>query len=141
MPGSGAQVHDFNGGILPSGLFWLVELPATAFTFTGNGRLALLRANDVPVIDSFQFFGTDVVPAVVSFDLRWDATGPAVPRGQGRKVAPTDRAAFLGEFAPARATGSCSGSELGFAFRSNPGVSSDRGYAEVGRERNGVFLR
>jgi hypothetical protein len=46
-------VHDFNGGILPSGLFWLVELPAGAFTVAGNGRLAFLRARDVPVIDSF----------------------------------------------------------------------------------------
>jgi hypothetical protein len=32
-----------------------------------------------------------------------------------------------------------SGAELGFSFRSDPGVSSDRGFADVGRERNGVF--
>jgi hypothetical protein len=39
---------------------------------------------------------------VVSFDLRWEATGPAVVRGKGKAVPPTERAAFLGEFAPAR---------------------------------------
>jgi hypothetical protein len=138
-------VHDFNGGIQPSGLFWLVELPGGAFTFTGNGRVAVLRAQDVPVLDSFEFFGPNVVPASVSFDLRWEATGPAVPRGKGGKkdspaLAPTDPAAFAGEFAPARATGSCSGVELGFAFRSEPGANTDRGYATLGRERNGVFL-
>jgi hypothetical protein len=93
------------------------------------------------VLDSFVFFGPNVVPAAVSFDLRWEATGPAVARGKGKAVAPTDPAAFLGEFAPARATGDCSGAELGFAFRSDPGASTDpRGYAELGQERNGVFL-
>jgi hypothetical protein len=148
-------VHDFNGGIQPSGLFWLVELPADAFTFADNGRSASLHARDVPVLDSFEFFGPNVVPATVSFDLRWEATGPAVPRGfikdrdkdKGKNTPapapppPTDPAAFVGEFAPARATGSCSGSELGFAFRSNPGATTyPKGYAELGRERNGVFL-
>jgi hypothetical protein len=134
-------VHDFNGGVLPSGLFWLVELPAGAFTVAGNGRLAVLRARDVPVIDSFQFLGPSVVPASVSFDLRWEATGPAVPRGKGAAVPATDPAAFLGEIAPAQASGSCSGVELGFAFRSDGPAGTERGYAQLGRERNGVFLR
>jgi hypothetical protein len=33
-------VHDFNGGILPSGLFWVVELPDDAFKvgFSFKGR-------------------------------------------------------------------------------------------------------
>jgi hypothetical protein len=81
-------VHDFNGGIMPSGLFWLVELPADAFTVAGNGRLALLRARDVPVLDSFQLFSDNVVPALVSFDFRWETTGPAVDRGKGKTVPP-----------------------------------------------------
>ncbi len=102
--------------------------------------MATLRATNVPVIDSFQFLGPNVVPAVVSFDIRWETTGPAAALGSGKAVAATDPAAFLGQFAPARSTGSFSGSELGFSFRSDPGVSSDRGYAELGQERNGSFL-
>ncbi len=107
-----------------------------------RGTFAFLRARDVPVIDSFQFLGPSVVPASVSFDLRWEATGPAVPRGLGAK-APNEKhpAAFLGEIAPARANGSCSGVELGIAFRSDGPASTERGYAQLGRERNGVFLR
>ena len=92
------------------------------------------------MVDNFVFFGPGAVPATVSVDLRWEATGPAADRGRGPGVPPTDPAAFLGQFAPARATGSCSGAGVGFAFRSDPGASTDKGYAQVGRERNGGFL-
>jgi hypothetical protein len=72
--------------------------------------------------------------------VRWEATGPRERRGSGSAVPPTDPAAFLGRFAPARATGSFSGSEVGFSFRSNGRADTDRGFAELGPERNGVFL-
>jgi hypothetical protein len=136
-------VHDFNGGIRPSGLFWTVDLPDRAFRFTRNGRHAVLQAKDVPVVDSFTFLPippVNVIPATVSFRVRWEATGPLMELGSGTAVPPTDRAAFLGRFREARATGSFSGRELGFSFKSNPGASSDRGFAELGRERNGAFL-
>jgi hypothetical protein len=134
------QVHDYNGGIQPSGLFWAVALPGDAFTVSHGGRQATLEAKSVSVLDSFQFLGPVSVPATVNFTVRWQATGPRELRGKGAAVPPTDPAAFLGSFAPARATGSFSGSQLGFGFRSNPGVSSDDAYAELGPERNGVFL-
>jgi len=34
----------------------------------------------------------------------------------------------------------CSGAEIGFEFESRNGTSTDRGYAQIGNERNGVFL-
>jgi hypothetical protein len=94
-----------------------------------DGRRALLAAKDVPVIDTFQYAGPFLVPATVSFLVKWEATGP-----------PKEPAAFRGTFAPARSTGRFSGSELGFSFVSKPGASSERGYAEIGTERNGDFL-
>jgi hypothetical protein len=136
-------VHDFNGGIRPSGLFWTVDLPDEAFRFTRNGRHAVLQAKHVPVVDSFTFLPippVNVIPATVSFKVRWEATGPLMELGSGTAVPPTDRAAFLGRFREARATGSFSGRELGFSFKSDPGASSDLGFAELGRERNGAFL-
>jgi hypothetical protein len=139
-PGSGSQVHDNNGGILANGLFWVVPLDDDSIRGSRDGRRLVLRARDVPVIDSFQFFGPNQIPASVSFEVEWRATGPFVERGSGTAVPPTDRAAFLGRFAVARSTGTFSGAEFGFGFRSDPGVSSDRGFAELGRERNGVFL-
>ena len=106
---------------------------------SGNGRHATVHVEDLPVVESFQIFGPSNVPASVSFRIRWEATGPAMNLGSGKTVPATDPAAFLGRFAPARAEATISGIELGFAFRSDS-ASSDRGFAELGRERNGVFL-
>jgi len=138
-------VHDFNGGVQPSGLFWVVQLAEDAVHISRDGRRASVRADNVPVIDSFQFGGPLSVPGKVSYTVEWEAIGPTVELGNhGKPVAPTDSAAFHGEFAPALATGSFSGSELAFSFRADPGASTanpkGKGYAEIGRERNGVFL-
>jgi hypothetical protein len=133
-------VHDYNGGIQPSGLFWIVQLPDSAFRVSRDGREAILKAKDVAVLDSFQFGGPANVPATVSFTVRWTATGAPQRRGRGTTVPPTDPAAYLGSFAPARSTGTFSGSALGFSFRSRP-ANTARGYAQIGRERNGSFLR
>jgi hypothetical protein len=138
-PGSGSQVHDFNGGIQPSGLFWIVQLPDSAIQVSRDGSRAKMDARNVSVLDSFQFGGPNSVPATLSFTIQWKATAAPHRRGQGRRVPPTDPAAFLGDFATARSTASFSGSELGFSFRSTT-ATSDRGYAEMGFERNGTFL-
>jgi hypothetical protein len=139
-PGSGSQVHDNVGGILLSGLFWTVELPHGAFRMSPSGRRAILEARELPVIDTFQFANAFVVPATVSFKIEWEATGRPVQLGSGNTVPATDPAAFLGTFAPARSTGQFSGAELGFSFVSKRGASTDLGYAQIGTERNGVFL-
>jgi hypothetical protein len=85
-------------------LFWVVELPDKAFGVSHDGRSATLEAEDVCLVNSFQFFGPNNVAAKVSLKVRWEATGPAVRRGRGGEVPPTDRAAFLGRIAPARST-------------------------------------
>jgi hypothetical protein len=134
-------VHDLNGGILPSGLFWTLDVRRTAVDFKMSNRRAVLHVRNLPVIDSFQFFGPNDTPALVDFHVEWEATGPAARRGLGTAVGPTDPAAFLGDFAPAVSTGSFSGDEIGFEFASSRGVStSPRGYAQLGTERNGAFL-
>jgi hypothetical protein len=132
-------VNDFNGGVQPSGLFWIVEVADDTFRVSRDGRHATLEAEDVCVVDSFQFGGTTQVPASVSFAVRWDAIGPRRRRGSGSAVPPTDPAAFLGDFATARSTAWFSGRELGFSFRSNR-ADTEGGYAEMGPERNGAFL-
>jgi hypothetical protein len=106
-----------------------------------NDRRAVLHVKDLPVIDTFQFFGPSDTPALVEFRAEWRATGPAVPRGMGTSVSPSDPGAFLGEIATAVSTMTFSGEEIGFACESNGRVTtSPRGYAQIGRERNGVFL-
>jgi hypothetical protein len=142
VPGTGTpaqQVHDFNGGILASGFFWTVPVPDDALRISRDARRAVLEAHDVPVIDSFQFFGPNQIPATVSFRVEWKATGEFERRGSGAAVPPTDMAAFLGRIAEARSDGWFAGEEFGFAFRSDA-ATTDRGSAEIGRSRNGVFL-
>jgi hypothetical protein len=141
-PGTGSQqLHDFNGGILPSGLFWTLDVKRAAVDFKFDNRRAFLDVRNLPVIDTFQFFGASDTPALVDFHVEWEATSPAVARGLGNTVSPTAPQAFLGEIAPAVSTGSFSGEEMGFEFRSNRGAStSPSGYAQIGTERNGAFL-
>lgn len=92
------------------------------------------------MIDGFQFGSSLAVPATVDFDITWEATAESQPRGKGLQVPPTDRAAFLGSFAPARSAASFSGSALGFSFRSNPTPNTDQTFAQMGTARNGTFL-
>jgi hypothetical protein len=118
-----------------------VQLPNDAFRVREDGLGARLNAKNVPLIDQFVFQGPNAIPSTVSLDVRWQATGPRVPRGLGKAKPPTDPAAFVGEFALARSTASFSGAELGFQFKSDPGASSEpSGFAELGSERNGAFL-
>jgi hypothetical protein len=142
VPGSGTpatQVHDNNGGILASGLFWTLPAHDSDLQVSPDGRRAVLELRKLAVIDSFQFFGPNQVPASVSLRVEWRASGPFAPRGAGTDVPETDMAAFLGRIAPARSTGSFTGEEWGFAF-STERASTDRGYAQMGRTRNGAFL-
>jgi hypothetical protein len=137
-PGSGSQVHDFNGGVLASGLFW--TLAADGLRVSDDGRHAVLHLEDVGVIDSFQILSGTGTPATVSVHAEWRAAGPLVQRGKGGAVPPNEPAAFLGEIAVAESTAAFAGAEFGFSFRSDPGVSTARTFAEMGLERNGVFL-
>lgn len=106
-----------------------------------DGRRALLRVRDLHVLDSFQFFGPNQTPATLSYRVDWTATEPFTDRGRGAAVDPTDPAAFLGRLATARSTCTFSASEWGFSARSDGALDTARGgFAELGRERNGIFL-
>ena len=124
-----------------SGLFWTVELPRWAFRMSPSGRRAIFEVRDLPVIDTFQFANAFQVPASVSFKIEWEATAQPEQRGSGNMVPATDPAAFLGMIARARSTGQFSGAEVGFSFVSKGRANTDPlGYAQIGTERNGVFL-
>ena len=123
-----------------SGLFWTVELPRWAFHLSPSGRRAIFELKGLPVIDTFQFANVFSVPATVSFKIEWEATGPSMQLGLGNTVPPTDPAAFLAIVARARSTGHFSGAELGFSFVSKGRATTYLGYAQIGTERNGMFL-
>jgi hypothetical protein len=138
-PGSGSQVHDINGGILPSGLFWTVDFAQASVRISHDGERAKVRVRDLCGIDTFQIFGPWDTPATIDYSVELEAIGDAMEVGSGTEVPPTDPAAFLGEFFPAAAQGHYTGREIGFSFESGT-VTADDTFAELGFERNGVFL-
>jgi hypothetical protein len=131
-------VHDFNGGILASGLFWTAPADEHDLWVSRSRREAVLEVRDVPVIDSFQFFGPNQIPASTSFRVEWRATGKAALRGKGAAVPETDMAAFLGLVAPARSSITAIAEEWGFTCRADGTTTG--GYAQLGETRNGEFL-
>ena len=138
-PGSGSQVHDLSPGTLPNGLLWTAQIPGNAFQVSPDGQVARLTLRTQPLVDTFVFGGPLAIAAQVNIDLLWRATSEPIERGQGAAVEPTSPAAFIGHFAEALCTGTISGFETGFSFKTGELTSADF-FAELGTERNGVFL-
>ena len=101
-----------------------------------HGKRLTVDARNVPVVDDLSSPMPAEISAAVSFRITWKATGPRRQLGHPRTATVTDPDAFLGRLAPARASGSFSGTESGFVFQSD----SKSVFAEMGTERNGVFL-
>jgi hypothetical protein len=134
------QLHDFNPGIAPNGLFWTIPIPDEALEI--RGHQAHLHLNRVRVEDNFTFLGPGHVPAWVSLDVKWvQSTAPArhLKPGSDDPMDPTRVEAL---FHDATATGYFSvdapaeNFHLVRAFGSSQGI-----FAEMGYEKNGAFLR
>jgi len=113
-----------------------VQVPDDALEI--EGQTAELNVEHASVIDDFQFFAPGGVPGTVSIHMKWTASGDVHHHEPGSSD-PTDPTNFEGEFRPATATGTFSGSELGFSFTAS--ASSESTFAEMGDERNGMFLK
>ncbi len=73
------------------------------------------------------------VPATVSFHVAWSSMTRRV------KIRDTS-SGFAGQFVENTATIAWSATEAGFSFQSDPASTSTSMFAEVGKERNGVFF-
>jgi hypothetical protein len=75
-------VHDFNPGITPNGVFWIVQIPDDAVQITGD--TLTIHLQNIAVIDQLHFpGGTGNAPATVSFDITYTKSG------MPRRVRPT----------------------------------------------------
>jgi hypothetical protein len=135
------QVHDFEPGIGPSGLFWTIPIAPSAIDVDpGSGR-ARLRAATVPVTDYHDFFnavlgaGPTPLPSHVSFDVRWQGKG-------GRQEIRDETFGFTGHYVTSATTISFRASNDGSAVSYTPDPSGQYnvGSPAVGHERNGVFF-
>ena len=137
------QVHDFEPGIAPSGLFWTIPIASSAIRVDPGSGQARLRADNVPVTDYHNFFiavglsdpPPTPVPSHVSFDVRWSGTGP-------RKTFRDEAYRFTGHYMSCDATLDFTASNDGgdVIYTSDPGGQYNVGQPGVGHERNGVFF-
>jgi len=136
---SSTQLHDFNPGIAPSGLFWTEAMDDDTFHAhprTGEARFHVRRL----AIPDFGSFANSVspdpttVPGHVGFDVRW--------LGGGARTRIRDAAfGFAGDYVAGDLHISFKAGDdgTGVVYRSDPSgqVTVSGG---VGRERNGVFF-
>jgi hypothetical protein len=93
---------------------------------------------NVGVVDNLTFGGSGQTFSLVNIDVTWSPFGEVQHFRPGSSV-PTDPTNFAGRFRFANAVAILSGSQSGFSFSSTD-ASSSGVFAEVGRERNGIFL-
>lgn len=146
---SGVQVHDFNPGIAPNGLFWTVMIPDGGVQVNFGAGRASMNVTDLGpeqgLMDYITLpngligqtgggFSIPPVPASVSFAMQWSG----VTSRLDDVVNTTDR--FTGNYVLTTATMQWSASTAeGFTFTSDNNPTSSL-YALLGHEQNGVFF-
>ena len=138
------QVHDFNPGITPNGVFWIVEVPDDAVKISPDGETLTIHLENVPVVDQGSFpAGTGTTPATVSFDITYTKSGAP------RHVRPISRDPlspfnWAGEMWTATNSGTFSVAYNDKTFSAQGAFSSDflpaGNFGEMGTERNGSFV-
>lgn len=101
-----------------------------------------MEAEDLPVIEYGDFgnalFGGTGTPATVSFTVQW--RGPVQRVNIKNTDSPLDGGGFAGEFVRNVAKMEWSGTVGDVSYESDPLATSSSEFAEIGKERNGVFF-
>lgn len=138
------QVHDFNPGITPNGIFWIVEVTDDAVKISPDGETLTIHLVNVPVIDQGSFpAGTGSNPATVSFDVTYTKSG--LPRHvHPASDDPLSPFTWAGKMWTATNSGTFSVAYNDNSFSAKGSFSSDflpaGNFGEMGTERNGSFV-
>jgi hypothetical protein len=133
------QVHDFEPGIAPSGLFWTLPIDRSAIDVDADDGTARFQAEDVAVSDFGNFFNaispspSPQIPSHVSFDVRWAGGGP-------RQTIRDAVFGFSGKFVAGPATVTFSASNDGGVVYTSESAGQNTILSGVGHERNGRFF-
>jgi hypothetical protein len=137
------QVHDFEPGIAPSGLFWTIPIASSSVDVDPGSGQARLHADTVPVTDFHNLFiavglsqpPPSPLPSHVSFDVRWSGNGT-------RQEIRDETFGFTGHYVNSNATISFTASNDGgdVIYSSDAAGQYNVGQPGVGHERNGVFF-
>ena len=137
------QVHDFNGGIGPNGIFWTVQVPDDAVKTTED--TVTISLTNVPVVDQIKFpddifLGSSGVPAKVSLTMTFQKTGkPRTIRATSSD--PISAFSWAGEMSDATYSGTFSVAYDDGKFSAKGSFGATQIFAEMGTERNGSFVR
>jgi hypothetical protein len=128
-------MHDFNPGITPNGVFWILQIPDSAVQITG--KTLTIHLQNASVVDQFQFpGGTGNIPATVSFDITYTKSG--TPRHvRPTSADPLSPFTWAGEMWMATNVGTFSLSYNDNSFSATGSFSSSGNFGEMGTERNG----
>ena len=138
------QIHDFNPGIEPSGLFWTIPFPKSGVSSDLEDGTARLHAKHMAVPDYTDIVNSagftkppiPTIPSFVSFDVRYTAKPGA------KRTRITDATNnFTGTYVDSNATIAWSATQpkTGFAFATDT-KGSKTVSGVIGHERNGRFL-
>ena len=131
------QVHDFNPGIAPSGLFWTIRIPDENAKIDLEAATASLELSDLELGDHFNVPNSllrgPFVPADASFQMHWSGVVQRVHLHD-------DQNTFDAHVIEDTATMAMSARTSSFTFVSDPESTSTSVFAEIGKERNGVFF-
>ena len=139
-------MHDFNGGIRPSGLFWVVQVPDDAVKITED--TVTISLTNVAVVDQIAFpgnifLGSTGFPATLTLNMTFQK------QGRPRNVRPTSASpispfSWAGEMSDATYSGTFSVAYNDGKFSATGdfgSTASEQIFAEMGTERNGSFVR
>ena len=134
------QIHDFNPGIAPSGLFWTILVPNDAVRVNLRTQTASFAYDSLAVPDFHDFTNSLLARRPHCRDSR-----PSTCNGAARRARPRSaiRGKLRGVFFQDTATITftvASPAQNNFTFTSDPASTSTSQFAEIGVERNGVFF-
>ena len=133
----GDQIHDFNPGLAPNGLFWTIRIPNENVEVDLDNATASMRLSKAEIRDFFSlsnfFSGGNSIPADASFNIHWSGVTKRVHLHDQQNH-------FDAHVIEDTATLAWSAEEEGFKFVSDPEDTSTTVFAEIGSERNGVFF-
>lgn len=135
------QLHDWEPGIAPSGLFWTIPMAAGTMSADPGAGVARFVADGLSIEDYGNFFNAISAspdppprPSLVSFDVRW------APSGARQRIRDSEFG-FVADLVPGTATISFTArdDDSSIVYTSVADAQTTVG-AGVGHERNGVFF-
>ena len=132
------QIHDFHPPIAPSGLYWIVPVPAGGLTISADANTFTLQMKDVHIVDQPHWPAIDALatPARMTFKMVWKSTGEPVAYDDASR-----QFRFTGFRASCQLEARVEVPSIGFSWKSDPLDKSQAAFAIIGEEVNGRYYK